>query len=104
MTAVDTLTALGFKDGDTAAFQKISDDLGLSRNDNPHKVLNVLTKGSVTALIEKNVSAEDSGGVQSTTKHPAVLIMESPKGRVCIPNHDDAANDALIEQVAGDLA
>ena len=104
MTAVDTLTALGFKDGDTAAFQKISDDLGLSRNDNPHKVLNVLTKGSVTALIEKNVSDDKSGGVEVTTKHPAVLIMESSKGRVCIPNHDDEANADLLAEATKDLS
>lgn len=104
MSAIDTLKSLGFTDGDVAAFQQISDDLGLSRNDNPHKVLAVLTKGDITALIEKNVSDDKSGGVEVTTKHPAVLIMESPKGRVCIPNHDDDDNADLLALATKDLA
>lgn len=104
MTAIDTLESLGFvrNEGQAKAFQQISDDLGLSVNDNPHKVLAVFTKDDVTALIEKNISDDESGGVVSTTKHPAVLIMESPRGRVCISNQDD--NAALIAQVAEDLA
>lgn len=104
MTAVDTLKNIGFTEGKTKEFQALSDSLGLSANDNPHKVLAVLTKGDVTALIEKNVSDDESGGVVSTTKHPAVLILESPKGRVCIPNHDDDENADLITTVAGDLS
>jgi hypothetical protein len=103
MTAVDTLKTLGFKEQKTTEFQTLSDDLGLSEN-YPHKVLAVLTKDGVTALIEQNVSEDEAGGVVSITKHPAVLIMESSKGRVCIPNHDDADNAALITEVAGDLA
>ena len=104
MTAIDTLKNLGFTEDDTAEFQQISDNLDLSRNDNPHKVLHVLTKGDVTAVIEKNVSDDNSGGVEVTMKHPAVLILESSKGRVAISNHDEPDNADLIAEVAGDLA
>lgn len=104
MTAIDTLKGLGFKEQKTAEFQSLSDDIGLSANDNPHKVLAVLTKDGVTALIEKNISDDEAGGVVSTTKHPAVLILESGKGRVAIPNHDEADNQALIAEVVGDLS
>lgn len=104
MTAIDTLKSLGFTEGDTAEFQKLSDDMGLSRNDNPHKVLAVLTKGSITALVEKNVSDDASGGVEITQKHPAVLIMESPKGRVAISNHDDDDNAPLIAEITENLS
>lgn len=104
MTAVDVLKNIGFKEQKTTEFQKLSDNLGLSVNDNPHKVLNVLTKGDITALIEKNVSEDEAGGVSSITKHPAVLIMESPRGRVAISNHDDDDNADLINTVAEDLS
>lgn len=104
MTAVDTLKNIGFKEEKTKEFQDLSDSLGLSANDNPHKVLSVLTKDDVTALIEKNISDDESGGVVSTTKHPAVLIIESPRGRVCIPNHDEDDNAALIAQAVEDLS
>lgn len=103
MTAIDTLKTLGFTEGDTEDFQALSDDMGLSVNDNPHKVVSVLTKDGVTALIEKNTSDDDSGGLEVTQKHPAVLIMESAKGRVAISNHDDPANAALIKAVLEDL-
>ncbi len=104
MTAIDTLKGLGFTEGDTKGFQALSDDLGLSVNDNPHKVQAVLTKGDITALIEKNVSEDTSGGVEVIQKHPAVLILESPRGRVAVANHDDPANDSLIRDVVGDLS
>lgn len=104
MTAIDTLKSLGFKEGKATEFQALSDDMGLSANDNPHKVLSVLTKDGVTALIEKNVSEDEAGGVASITKHPAVLILESAKGRVAIPNHDDEGNADLIAAVVADLS
>lgn len=112
MTAIDTLTRLGFVEQDTDEFQALSDDMGLSVNDNPHKVVSVLTKGNVTALIEKNVSEDNSGGVEIVQKHPAVLILESPKGRVAIPNFDNATlmttdgpeDFNLIEKIVSDLS
>lgn len=104
MTAIDTLKALGFNEEETKEFQQISDDLDLSRDDNPHKVLAVLVKDDVTAVIEKNVSEDEAGGVVSITKHPAVLILESKSGRVCISNFDDADNQAMVEQAVSDLS
>lgn len=112
MSGIDTLKALGFTEQDTAEFQALSDDLGLSANDNPHKVQAVLVKGDITALIEKNVSEDNSQGVEIVQKHPAVLILESPKGRVAIPNFDNEAlmvkggpeGFNLIEQIVGDLS
>lgn len=104
MTAVDTLKGLGFKDQGTEEFQALSDSLGMSANDNPHTVLAVLTKGDLTAVVEKNVHDDNSGGVEVTMKNPPVLIIESPRGRVCVSNHDDAANAELIASVVGDLA
>lgn len=103
MTAIDTLTSLGFEETTVEEYQGLSDSLGLS-TDYPHKVLHVLIKGGVTALVEQNVSEDASGGVDVVMKHPAVLILESAKGRVAIPNHDDANNAALIQEIAGDLA
>lgn len=104
MTAIDTLASLGFEDQGPEEFQAISNDLDLSRNDNPHKVLSVLKKGDVYAVIEKNVSVDTSGGVESVTRHPAVLILESPKGRVAVSNHDDPDNADLIANVVKDLS
>ena len=102
MTAIDTLTRLGFAEQDAMVFQAISDQLGLSENGD-HKVKAYYTKGDVTAIIEQNVSPDTSGGVEIITKHPAILILESPNGRVSISNQDDPANAALIEQVVLDL-
>ena len=36
-------------------------------------------------------------GVETIVKHPPVLILESPRGRVAISNHDDEDNAALIQ-------
>lgn len=103
MAASDVLVGLGFKADDIAKWQQLSDDLGLSEG-YPHKVLAAYTKDGVTALIEQNVSEDNSGGVAVIMKHPAVLILESSHGRVCVPNHDEPDNASLIEAVAGDLA
>jgi hypothetical protein len=113
MSAIDVLQFLGFEEESTDEFQKLSDDLGLSKQDTidpdepiamPHKVLAVLTKGSITALIEKNTSQDVASGMDTIVRHPAVLILESPHGRVCIPNHDDPANSDLIAAVVADLS
>ena len=99
MSAIDVLSSLGFVEQDKQVFQAISDDLDLSRDDNPHKVLSYFTKGDVTALIEKNVSPDNSGGVDVITKHPPVLILEGPGGRVAVANHDEPENTDLIAHV-----
>lgn len=103
MAAVDVLKSLGFKEGDVAPWQSLAEGIGMSNvaEGEPYTVLNVLTKGDVTALIEKNVSEDENGGVVTVTKHPAVLILESPRGRVCIPNHDlDETARAITKSVA----
>lgn len=98
MAATDTLKALGFKEQKPDEFQKLSDEIGLSAN-YPHKVLYVGTKGSVTVLIEENMSEDSAGGVTSITKHPACMIVEGPKGRTVVANHDDPSNADLIAAV-----
>lgn len=103
MTAIDTLKALGFKEQDPAVFQTLSDDIGLSENGD-HKVSGYLTKGDITALVERNVSPDFANGVETITRHPAILILESPNGRVAIPNQDDPDNAELIRLVVADLA
>lgn len=109
MTAIDTLKSLGFKEQKADEFQALSDDLGLTTSDAdgitmPHRVLAVLTKGDTTALIEKNVSQDVASGVDSITRHPAILILESPRGRVAVSNHDDPENAALIATLVAELA
>lgn len=106
MTAIDTLRLLGFEDVDVQPYQELSDQIGMSANGHPHTVIAVLTKGQVTALIEKNVHVDVSDGVEIAVMNPAVLIMESPRGRTCIPNHDaaDADTAALISAITEDLS
>lgn len=101
MALADVLTNLGFTEQSVDEFQALGDDLDLSRNDNPYKVKAVYTNGGVTALVEQNVSEDNSGGVDVVMKHPAVLILESNKGRVAIPNFDD--NPSLIADIVRDL-
>lgn len=103
MTAIDTLTRLGFNDDGPQQFQALSDDMGLSAN-YPHKVLGVYTLGNVTALIEQNMSEDVSGGVEVIQKHPAILILESPKGRVAISNFDNDDHQPVIEQIVNELS
>lgn len=99
MAATDVLKNLGFKEQSPKEFQQISDDLDLSRDDNPHKVLSVFSNGKVTALFEKNVSPDNSGGVEVIMKHPPVLIIEGPNGRTAISNYDEDYNVDLIANV-----
>lgn len=101
MTVVDVLAQLGFIEKDAQVFQGISDQLDLSHNGD-HKVKAYYTKGDVTAVVEQNVSPDTSGGVEIITKHPAVLILESPKGRVAVPNFDDNAD--LVAVLVKDLS
>lgn len=104
MTALDTLKAMGFKERDTGPLQQLSDDLGLSQEGEPHVVVAWLEFKGVHAVVEKNISPERAGGVDTITKHPAVLILESERGRVCIPNHDVDANADLIKEIVNGLA
>jgi hypothetical protein len=103
MSATDVLKDLGFAEQETDELQTQSDEAGLSAN-YPHKVLHHYTRDDVTAVIEQNVSEDESGGVAIIMKHPPVLILESPKGRVAVSNHDDAANAELIANVVADLS
>jgi hypothetical protein len=99
MAAIDVLTALGFKelkDG-IAYFQAISDESGMSKPGEPHTVLSVMQLGDVTAYFEQNVSPDNAGGVETLTKHPPILVLESPRGRVCIGNYDDAIAEHAIK-------
>lgn len=106
MAAVDVLKSLGFKDGDVKEWQALAESIGMSnpQEGEPYTVLNAMTKGDVTAIIEKNVSEDENGGVVTVTKHPAVLILESPRGRVCIGNHDLDENARAIEKSVADLS
>lgn len=97
---IDALVALGFTDADPAVFQAVSDGLGLSHN-GAHIVHAYLTKGDVTAVIEQNVSPDTNAGVETIVKHPPVLILESPKGRVAVTTIHDTG---LIEALVADLS
>lgn len=103
MGAVDVLKELGFKDvkDGVAYFQAVSDQLGMSKPGEPHTVLGVMERGDIMAFFEQNVSPDRVGGVETITKHPPVLALVSPRGRVCIGNYDeDVAEHAIKVDVA----
>lgn len=103
MSAIDVLKNLGFNEKQTKDFQALSDDMALSHNGD-HKVLGAYTNGEVWAVMEQNVSPDTSGGVEVIMKHPAVLVLEGPKGRAAIPNADLPENADLIATVVRDLS
>lgn len=103
MSAIDVLTNIGFSENGTEEFQALSDQLKLGHNGD-HKILGAYKNGDVYAVLEQNVSPDSSGGVEVIMKHPAILILEGPKGRVAIPNADLEENADLIAIVARDLA
>lgn len=97
----DVLLDLGFTKGDVEPWQKLSDAMHLS-DEYPHKVLHFFTRDDVAVMIEQNMSPDSSGGVEVVMKHPPVMVVESPKGRVAIPNFE--TNHALIASVVDDLS
>lgn len=59
-----------------------------------------LARGPVSVMFEQNISTVISDGLEVMTKHPAVAVIDGPRGRIACPAHDSELILAMVDQVA----
>lgn len=89
LTLIDeALTGVGFQaDAELkTAHEEAAVSMGMDTG-GPYKVLAVYRKGLTNVLIEQNTASEQVDGMEITTSHPALALVQGPKGKVgCNPS------------------
>lgn len=100
---LDRMTEAGFtktlSKAQWAARNAELDALGMNTG-GPYTSDYVLQNGDVTLTVEQNTSTETQSGMEVTIKHPQVVIVEGPGGRVACPAGDADLILAMTEQLA----
>lgn len=95
------LTGEGFQNdpADAAKFQSEQHAKG-ANNGGTYTVTDCFKKGNVVIHVEQNQASEDVSGMTATVQHPAVAIIESPKGRCAFNPSDLVLAKALVAELS----
>lgn len=95
------LTGLGFSNDPADAAKLQADQHAKGANTGgTYTVSDCLKKGNVVIHVEKNQATEDVSGMTATVQHPAVAIIESPKGRAAFNPSDLELAKALVTELS----
>lgn len=98
---LSVLTELGFSNdpSDAAALESEKHESGANTG-GAYSVIACMKKGDVTVHVEQNQASEDIGGMSAVVTHPAVALIESPKGRCAFNPNDLELAKALVTELS----